>query len=499
MRFHGAVSVLIVKTFASLTGGKGVFVPVYIGLQGICYLAGPMKYNTLQARGLFFLVSVIVLLWPALFNAFPLVTPDTGTYINSGMTLTVQADRSIGYGAFLLLTSMGISLWFVVLAQAILLNWLIRSVCRLLLGDKANNLLLLFVIILMGFTTTVSWFGGQLMPDAFTGMLLLALLLFFPEKDRRKQWGYGIFIFIACLMHNSHVPVLLLVSVLLMLYYYRSKLQAAFRAMRKVFFITVGAGVLLCFINLWSGWGFGLSPSSHVFIMSRMAENGILDMYLDKQCPVKHYDLCNYQGKLGLRQWDFMWGGDYPHNKAGWNDKATKKEYQQIIWGTLTTPKLLGFHILKAAEGTLHELPLIYVSDGILPQGEGTSPYMAIAQHFPHQLKEYHCTLQSDNVLTTPVQYVNMFIAAFAVLSVMAVLWLAQRKPEREETRPVAWKTVFSITILFLLVNAFITTTFSTVVPRFEARVFWVLLLLCLLYIIDYVQGRKQEKGSTSV
>ena len=85
-------------------------------------------------RCFLFLLSLVALLWPALYNGFPLVYPDTGAYISSGLRLSVHPDRPVGYGLFILFSSMGISLWFVVVAQALMLNWLIRRLCRKIPG-----------------------------------------------------------------------------------------------------------------------------------------------------------------------------------------------------------------------------------------------------------------------------------------------------------------------------------------------------------------------------
>jgi len=454
-----------------------------------------MQYSQSLTKAFLLLLSLVVLLWPALYNAFPLVNPDSGAYISSGLRLSVHPDRPIGYGLFVLLTSMGISLWFVVVAQALILNWLIRRLTQKLLGKHADGLLPAIVLLLISFGTTVSWFTAQLTPDIFTAALLLCVLLFFLERnDRKKSRTYGIVMFFLFATHNSNVVIALALSLLLMLYTRRKALRGYFIAARKMFLVALSSFAVLSSIYMFGGYGFGLSPVTHVFLVSRMAENGILDQYLEEECPVTHYSLCDYQGKLGVRQWDFMWGAGYPHNKLGWME--TRKEYNRIILGTLASPRLLGLHVLKSLEGTARELPQLFLSDALTPEGAQSNTYKNVELYFRHQLKEYQTSMQSNNILQSPAQYNNLLIVLFTLATGIAALaYSRQRITDAVPPDGPDWALLFGITILFLVLNAWVTSTFATVVARFQARVFWVLPLLCLLYVISCLRRKVRLLG----
>ncbi len=72
------------------------------------------------------LVSVILLIVPALINGYPLLYSDSATYIESGMGLFVPIDRPIFYGLFIRIASMSYSLWFVVILQSLVIVALIN-------------------------------------------------------------------------------------------------------------------------------------------------------------------------------------------------------------------------------------------------------------------------------------------------------------------------------------------------------------------------------------
>ncbi len=435
------------------------------------------------------LFSLLVLLWPACYNGFPLVYPDTGAYISSGLRLSVHPDRPIGYGLFILFTSLGISLWFVVIAQALLINWLIRRLTQSILGPLASGTMCALVVLLLSLCTSVAWYTGQLMPDIFTSALLLCLLLFFRKRDDKKKARlYGWLMFFLLATHNSHTVILLALGLVLLLFFWSKKMEDYLVVARKVFLIAVAMFVVQSGIYMIGGYGFGLSPASPVFMVSRMVENGILDAYLEETCPVEHFELCDYQGRLGTRQWDFMWSDEFPHNKKGWI--AVRPEYNRIIRGTFTTPKYLGLHILKSLEGTLKLMPQLFVNDALGAEKPGSNTDKNIGLYYGHQLKEFRASVQAHDLLEPVAERDNLLIVCFAIAMGACVLWFNRNPGAAHHSTGTDWTLLFGLTLLFLVLNAWTTATFSTVVSRFQARVFWVLPFLCLLFILQYGLAR---------
>ena len=79
--------------------------------------------------------ATLLLLGPALINGYPLVYADTGTYLTSGFQLGIPADRPLGYGLFCrLFSGDGLSLWGVVIAQALLSAVVLVHAWQVLVG-----------------------------------------------------------------------------------------------------------------------------------------------------------------------------------------------------------------------------------------------------------------------------------------------------------------------------------------------------------------------------
>ncbi|RQO32068.1 hypothetical protein DBR32_00175 [Taibaiella sp. KBW10] len=433
----------------------------------------------------YFLLSVLIIVWPALYNNFPLVTSDSGAYIHNGLRPWVPIDRPWGYSAFILCTSFGVSLWGVVLAQGVIAVWLLKRLCKILLGEFYSNPLLLCILILISFGTSAAWFISQIMPDAFSGLFVISLLLLYLQRAQPK-WTYINLAIIAliCLMHYSHLMILLLLIVVLFLFFFRAASRKDKSLIKKMTVLSVACYLLISTINVVKYQKFTLSPASHVFLMARFAENGILDKYLNENCAQKTYELCNCKDKLGERQWEFMWNTNvpFPHNKEnGWLN--SRKEYNSIIRDIFSKPKYWGLFALKCVEGTARQMGQIQIGEGLDPMTEGSSPYSCINELLHHELKEFRNTRQAAGQL--PLSSMSWIITLSAAIICSFALSL-RGKPDHK----MLWRIIIAGTLILLLFNAFVTSTFSTVIGRLQSRMFWVLPMLAIIYII----GHKKQK-----
>src|ERR1700710_1917420 len=78
--------------------------------------------------------AAALLLWPALWNGYPIVFADTGTYLSQAIHRYAGWDRPVFYSLFMLPLHGTLTLWPVVVAQALLTAWVLWLVCRVLLG-----------------------------------------------------------------------------------------------------------------------------------------------------------------------------------------------------------------------------------------------------------------------------------------------------------------------------------------------------------------------------
>lgn len=455
-----------------------------------------LKNNTTFRRFCLILLSSFFMVLPALYNGFPIVTQDTGSYVASGWLLHVPIDRPITYGIFIRITSLfGLSLWGAVWAQTFILVYYLRRISEKLLGSFFTEKIFLCIILLLTGFTTLPWFSSQLLPDIFTAILVLALADFYlsPKGTLKKRilWFFLIWLFIQ--MHNSHLLIALIFCVLARFYSLITRKKWFIKKTMFLFGVTLFSFISISFFNLWEGNSFRPSASTHVFLMARMTEDGILDKFLAEYCPTEHYSLCAYQGKTGDRYWDFMWNDKgHLHDAGGW-DKA-EQEYNTIIRRTLTRPKYLALQVYESLEGTLRQLSQFTIE--FIPQGEGSSPYSAIQQYYPGEIKEYRSCLQQIDQLRPMMSIFDILFLIFGLGSMIFTLLLY--KSTKNNNSQLNWNFVLILFLAFLVVNAFVTSTFSTVYCRLESRVMWILPFICTLYILRHYLEKKEPDTKTN-
>jgi hypothetical protein len=419
---------------------------------------------------------------PALYNSYPLLTSDSGAYIGNGYSLVMPIDRPLAYSVLLRIASLDITLWGIIAVQTLLVSGLLLLLARHFLGTVYRSRTFAAIMLITGVGTSGGWFASQVMPDIFTAVLILAtVLICMIPLTRIARIALYILVFGCILMHNSNLLIALICGVILLAYGMVRK-HAVIRSTAAGLIIVSAAGwITLSAMNAIADRGFRPSSASHVFLMSRMVESGIMDEFLDDYCPTDSaaYKLCAFRGRLPKRQWEFMWDEQGPlYTTGGW--QANEPEYSRIIMKTLTTPKYILLHTVKATFATLRQLPLIYVGDGILPYDYSSSPDREISLHLKGEIKEFRSSEQQGDNLH--LVFWNAFIVLCSLGSCITALFI--RKGPADPRFRADLRRALRIVLLLLMINAAITATLATVVGRYEARVFWILPFLSILYIV---------------
>jgi len=435
-------------------------------------------------------ISALILMIPAFYNGYPIVAGDTGAYVNNAFELYVPPDRAIGYSLFIRITTWEETLWFAIAFQALILSFLIRLLCRHYLKEAYRNSLFLVISLLLTFTTSCAWFGCQLMPDIFTGILLLAILVWYviPFNASWQKWILGLFILCTLMQHNSNVLILFIFSLVAIITTWRSN-KIWLRKSSVLFLICILSLLSYSTMNAISGKGFRPSQSAGVFLMCRLIENGTMDKFLAENCGSNEYNLCPYKDELPNHQWIFMWDQNSPlYKTGGW--EANEENYKAIEWKIFTTPRYLTLFLFKSAQATMRQLLQIHVADGNMPMGPGSSPYKFIKERYPYEHKEYSVSVQNDGRI--PFALINATIFITTLVLAVWILILAAIKGGIQRR----WISAFCIIGLYLVCNAVVTATFSTVMNRFEARVFWVLPFFCILYLMTLLPSKRKLQTS---
>lgn len=418
--------------------------------------------------------GALLLMLPAFYNGYPLLNPDDGTYISSGFLPETPNDRPIIYGLLLRVFSFnGVSLWLALCFQAYIVSWLVFRIAQHITGKKLWIPLL--VTCLPAVISTLSWKVSELIPDVFTAIALMCIMLIVAGLESKPVTVcLYVLYFIAVATHMSHVMIFAILLVALLFFYRRIPAPAGVRPCRRI--------LLLLFLTLATiaVMGSALSKSRHVFTIGALQTRGVLKPILDDKCQTEHFKLCAYKDALPADANEFIWNNNSPlYKEGGW--EAVKDEYNRIIHISYTEPKYIKLQVRSSVRYTLKQLCDFRIGDGNWASPPGDYLYETIHTYLPHELRAFEKARQNTGrlqvSLSAPMHMLTIvLLASLAVLAVVVIIW--KRKTGRLF---IFWLLLSS---LCLLLNAWSCGTFSQVNGRYGGKMIWLPVLNALLALV---------------
>lgn len=432
------------------------------------------------------IVAAAFLLWPAVWNGYPLVFSDTGTYLSQAIEHYVGWDRPIFYSLFLFPLHLTITTWPVIVVQALLVTHVLHLVRRTLL-PQVSIWWLVPITATMAVATALPWFVSQLMPDVFTGVLVLVLaLLIFAPKPSPSPCGRGLgggeriwLVILATFMiaaHLSHLPLALALVVIL----------APLRrwpgaAMLQTVAPVALAMIALISVNLMAFGRASVSPFGNVFLLTRIIYDGPGIDALRRACPDAGWRLCAFLDRLPALSDDFLWRQDGPIVQAG-GAKLVSAEANAIIAAALRAEP--GTELRAFLNNTQAQLMQFATGDGLQPWPATVTP--TIERDFSRsEATIYTASLQNHGTLEVghTLQTLHLAIAVAGVIGCCTILLVAWRGHPTMARFAVA-------ALLALLVNAAVTGGLSGPHDRYQSRIMWLPPFITLFGVIALPAGR---------
>ncbi|HET8995518.1 MAG TPA: hypothetical protein VFN42_02510 [Acetobacteraceae bacterium] len=410
---------------------------------------------------------LLLLLWPALVNRYPLVFSDTGTYVSQIVERHLGWDRPVFYSLMILPLHLTLTLWPVIVAQAALTLCVLKIAMRCFAGS-ARQLPAILLVLAAG--TSLPWVTAQIMPDFTTGLLalLLAMLVIVPER-----LGLRLALFTAATataliaMHQANVPLsLMLLVVLLPL---RRRLGAAAALGRLGVLLACGpliaATLALMAVNAVGHGRFSPSPYGNIFVLARSLSDGPAMDALRRHCPRAGWRLCVLVQEGQPRDPDaFLWHADSALYREG-GPKVISAEANAILLTALRDEP--GAVLWAALRDSVRQFGMVATGDGLDPWPQTVTP--VIRRDFPSaELHRYQRAVQTREGLVLPrwLRTIHATLLAFGIVA--TVLWLLLGLRRRH---PIAG--LCAATLLCLVGNAAITGALSGPHDRYQARIGW--------------------------
>ena len=423
-------------------------------------------------------LMVAALLWPALWNGFPIVFYDTGGYLARPFESTLGMGRSAFYGVFLWL-GIKSSFWPNIIVQAALIAWLVVLMLRLN-GLGGRPWLATAIVIGLCAMTGVSWYAAQLMPDILVPALVLAFAMLGLYADGLRRWEAAILIVViaaAIASHNSILALAVGILVLLVLQHLLLAWSSLSRPSLVVPALACAGGILLAALsNFVVTKQFALTPGGYNFVFGRLVQSGIVAHYLAERCPDPTIKLCAYRSNLPATGDDWLWDANSPIQKLGGFEKFEPEARRIVIESMALYPAM---NLKAAVTATITQFSQFATGDGTTPWNWYTQ--WIFEQYSPGALKQYLASRQARapfdfswaNLIHIPAQ-------ALAIALLPIIIWFRR-------DRRIA--SLAAYLFFALLINAVICGALSNPHDRYQSRLAW----LAPLVVASAALGRRRH------
>jgi len=427
----------------------------------------PLALGALSAVGL----VTLILASPALWNGYPLAYYDSVDYVIMPFAWDMPIYRTAAYGVFAGIGRLGHSLWAVVFLQSLLVAYVLYEYCRRFAARSPRRALVLLGV-LLALLTGLPWFASQIIPDAFTGAVVLATLLLAFEDgglNAPRRIALMTVLAIATACHTSHLALLgglLLCLLAVRLLTKRGwpllapKLRAATLAFVAALGLAAGSNWLM------TGRVFVVQPSA-VLTLGLLVEDGLAKRYLDEVCRspgLYKPRLCMARNRLPPTANDFIWHDADFWRLGGWT--GLKDEARRIVSGCLHDfPVSYAWDSLKL---TFQQLAMVETGDGLTPMDFFIGH--AIRSYYAREVPAFSHAEQQAGIDFTLMNEIQVPIQLASFLALLPLIWLAYRRRDKTST------TVLALILLALIGNAFVCGALSNPNARYQSRIEWLAL-----------------------
>lgn len=451
------------------------------------------------------LVAGAILLWPALFNGFPLIFPDSGTYLGVAYGREYAVDRSSVYGFLLkpLVTALpGMAgLWLGIAAQALGVAAVLVLAARHVHARATGGQLLIWIAV-MAVLTSLPWHAGQYMPDAFTGpVLLLAWLAASRDPTAPGAPLLWLAAIVLALTHYTHLVLLGVGAGAAILAQVACGLgfrDAVRRAVAALLAVAAVAGVSIG-ANAAALGRATISPMGSLFLYARLNEDGLIPAWLDRHCGLDApAALCAMRDRLPRDSQKLLWGG-------------TATPISALVWHDVDGTRWQWIDMMgQANRGAIGQAPLAFARSAAAGSIGQFTHFAALDDECPvgcrdlvgginYTLNKYRpdtvASLQASRQVrdTTGKSFLRAVTTPIAVLSLLLLpiaLVMAWRR------RDAIALSLLATVAIGLVANATLAGALSDVHDRYQSRVVWLVPFVLVLVLARWGQTFRRSRIS---
>ena len=452
-------------------------------------------------RGAAVLLGALFLAWPAFYNGFPLIYPDSMTYLSDGRVVAralflhqlskYYGVRSFFYSLVILPFHWNISPWPIVALQCLLVAFVVWLVVRSV-APRHTVARYLILILALSIFTSASWYAAFVMPDILGPLAYLSIyLLTFAREtlSRAERLALCLIAWWGITAHSSHLLLAAGLWLLLVVFvaFKRRPFWRRPRSLRVVLAILAVAAASQMALH---GYLYGkptLNGQRPPYLMARVIADGPGRWYLDKNCPQLHWAICNHLSQLSDNPDTLLWDADGAYQSAT-DDERNQIDHEEMPLVLATIRAYPRQQLSRSAANFSQQL----LSFGLF--GFDSSAWMLeqFDEVMPKARSSYLQSRQARDALPldllTEIQWWTIVASLAAIAALIPLLW------RRHSPRLAGLSLVVVATVV---ANALVTGVMSVVDDRYGCRIIWLIPLLAGIFFLDWLNQRETAREET--
>lgn len=425
-----------------------------------------------------------MLCWPAFFNGYPLLYPDSTGYLTSGPSVMRAlllgeygggyGNRSLLYGLTILPLHVAGTPWPIVGFHAVLTVYVLRLTLQRV--ARVADVAVLAVALVLAVATGVGWFVGAVMPDILAPLTILCVFLLGIEwhaLETGQRWLVAGIALLAVAAHLSHLLLAcgLTLGVASLALLARRRVWGAVGRLAMILALATAGQIALNAHLLGQPSLTGQRPP---FLLARVIADGPGRWYLQRHCDRLSWAICAYADRLPDDVRGVLWAPDGIWRPAS---PALRRRLLQeewpVVWGAV------GAYPAEQLRASLRNAWAQLGKFGVWLYDP--NPYIGatIGTALPGAERRYASTRQARRQLHeglfTGIQDVTV---KGSLLAIALLAFLLRRR----WTHPLGALAV--LVLSGVVGNAVIAGALANVEDRYQARVIWLLpFLACALVL----------------
>ncbi len=440
----------------------------------------PLRNRAIWALAI--VLSMTILIAPAIWNQFPLLQWDTGGYLARWYEGTLVPSRAVVYG-LMLRAGVPFAFWPVLLVQSALTVWVVALMLRAHdLGQRPW--LLLGVIAALSVFTTLPFLTAILLTDIFCGLGVLALYLLLMRSDtlnRAERIGLIVLVAVSAATHSATIAVLIALIAAAAVLRLVNRERMPFANLGNATIALILGAVMVFGANYAVAKRLAWTPGGFSIAFGRMLQDGIVKKYLHAHCPDPKLRLCAVKDSIPQDADTWFWGSDL-FDRMG-RFAGLGKEMETIALGSLADYP--GLQIKTATIATLRQLISVRTGEGV--QDDLWHTRTIIERYTPQLVADMRAAQQQRGKLSfVTLNELHYPVALFSMALLTLLIAMAWRRRIPSELGELA-----ATCMLALLANAFVCGALSNPHDRYGARVIWLAVFATGLALVRLYEQRR--------